>query len=87
MTSTEKSCTGCKCEMNPDNTINIDDQEICVNCASKKSSVRDITINNDIFDIVAQNLELEDLINIKSTIKGVSPNINQLIDAKKNENC
>ena len=85
MTSTEKSCLGCNCTMNPDNTINIDDQEICVDCAAEKLSVTVITNNDDTFDILAQNLELEDLLNIKKTIKGVSPNINQLINAKKRE--
>ena len=85
MTSTEKCCLGCNCSMNPDNSINIDDQEICVDCAADQLSVTDITNNDDTFDIVAQNLELEDLINLKKTIKGVSPNINQLIDAKKRE--
>lgn len=85
MTSTEKSCLGCNCTMDPDNTIIIDDEEVCTDCASEKLSVIDITNNDDIFDIVSQNLELEDLINIKNTIKGVSPNINQLINIKKQE--
>jgi len=85
MTSIEKSCLGCNCAMNPDNTINIDDQEICVDCAAEKLSVTDITNNDDTFDILAQNLELEDLLNLKKTVKGVSPNINQIINAKKRE--
>lgn len=84
MTSTEKSCIGCNCAMGTDNTIIIDDEEVCIDCASEKLSVTDIT-NDDTFDIVAQNLELEDLINLKKTIKGVSPNINQLITTKKQE--
>ena len=83
MTSTEKSCLGCNCTMGPDNTIIIDDEEICVDCATEKLAVTDITNNDDIFDIIVQNLELEDLINLKNSIKGVSPNINQLINTKK----
>ena len=52
MTSTEKSCLGCNCTMGPDNTIIIDDEEICVDCATEKLAVTDITNNDDIFDII-----------------------------------
>ena len=84
MSLTEKTCLGCNCSMNPDNSINIDDQEICVDCAADELSVTDITNNDDTFDIVAQNLELEDLINLKTTIKGF-PKYKSINRGKKRE--
>ena len=85
MTSVENACLPCNCSINPDSSIIVNDHQLCLDCAPEKLSITDITNNDHTFDILAENLELKDLINLKKTIKGVSSNINRLIDIKKRE--
>ena len=73
MDSSQKNCEGCNCSIDMDNTIIIDNKKLCVDCA------KNILTHDDTLDIISQHLSPMELINLKRTLKGFSPNINNLI--------
>lgn len=67
MTSLEEKCKGCNCSINCENNITIDNEEVCVDCAT------DILTQDDAIELIGKYLEPKDLINLKRTLKGFSP--------------
>lgn len=80
MSSTKEICSNCKSNLRPENTLTVDKQKLCVDCATR--DVRDIIVEEDVIYSLAEYLDFEDLMNLKKAIKGVSPSIDILIKIK-----
>lgn len=73
MNSHKDICKKCERNMNIDETIIIDDNELCIECATN------VLTQNDTIEIIGKYLSPNDLITLKRTLKGFSPNMDRLI--------
>ena len=73
MNSHEDMCKKCDRNMNIDETIIIDDNELCIECTAN------VLTQDDTIELIGKYLSPNDLITLKRTLKGFSPNMDMLI--------